>query len=90
MNHNKKQSVLLQKGIEWRFKPPAGSHHGGAWEWIIRLIRKVLYSVLNQQSLDDERFHTILCDIEATLNDRPITKPFDDPNDLEALTPNHI
>ncbi len=40
--------------------------------------------------MDDESFHTILCEAEAFLNDRPITKLSDDPNDLEALTPNHI
>ena len=29
-------------------------------------------------------------DVEAILNDRPITKMSDDPMDLEALTPNHL
>ncbi len=52
--------------------------------------KKVLYSTLQQQCLNDENFHTILCEAEAILNDRPITKLSDDPNDLEALTPNHI
>jgi len=28
--------------------------------------------------------------VEAILNDRPITRVSDDPNDLEPLTPNHI
>ncbi len=60
------------------------------WERLIRLVKKVLYSTLQQQCLDDENFHTILCEAEAILNDCPITKLSDDPNDLEALTPNHI
>lgn len=29
LNQNKIQSALAQKGIEWRFNPPAGSHYGG-------------------------------------------------------------
>lgn len=33
---------------------------------------------------------TLLCEVEAILNDRPITKVSNDPNDLEPLTPNHI
>lgn len=49
-----------------------------------------LSSILHQQTLDDEGFHTVLCEIEAILNDRPITKLSDDPNDLEPLTPNHL
>lgn len=81
---------LLQKGIKWSFNLPAGSHHGGVWERIIRMIKKVLTSVHRQQSLDDEGFQTVLCEVEAMLIDRPITKLYEDPNDLEALTPNHL
>ncbi len=40
--------------------------------------------------MDDESFQTLLCEIEAILNGRPITKSSDDVNDLEALMPNHI
>lgn len=54
------------------------------------MVRKVLTSVLHQQTLDDDGLHTVLCEVEAILNDRPITKLSDDPNDLEPLTPNHI
>lgn len=47
-------------------------------------------SVVKQQILDDEALNTVLCEVEAILNDRPITPSTDDPNDLEALTPNHL
>ena len=57
-------------------------------ERLIRSVRKVLNSKLNVQSLDEEGLHTVLCEAEAILNSRPITKPSTDPNDLEALTPN--
>ena len=82
--------VLLQKGIKWTFNPPAGSHHGGSWERLIRSVRKVLNSTLNVQSLDEEGLHTVLCEVEAIINGRPITKASMDPHDLEALTPNHL
>lgn len=90
LNHNRIEKVMSKKGIKWSFNPPAGSHHGGAWERMIRMIRKILCSVLRQQTLDDEGFHTVLCEAEAMLNDRPITRLSEDPNDLEALTPNHL
>lgn len=32
----------------------------------------------------------MLCEAESILNDRPITRLSEDPNDLEALTPNHL
>lgn len=57
---------------------------------MIRLVRKVLISVLHQQILTDEALLTVMCEAEAILNDRPITKVSEDPNDLEPLTPNHL
>lgn len=82
--------VLLQREVKWIFNPPAGSHHGGAWERLIRSVRKVLNSVLKVQNLDEEGLHTVLCEVEAVINGRPITKASTDPNDLEPLTPNHL
>ncbi|XP_019202879.1 uncharacterized protein LOC109195296 [Oreochromis niloticus] len=82
--------MLLQKGIKWIFNPPAGSYHGSVWERLIRSVRKVLNSVLKVQNLDNEGLCTVLCEAEAIVNSRPITKASTDPNDLEALTPNHL
>lgn len=82
--------VLTLKGIKWTFNPPTGSHHGGAWERLIRSIRKILNSTLRTQSLDEEGLHTVLCEVESILNSRPLTMESTDPNDLEALTPNHL
>lgn len=45
---------------EWSFNPPAGFHHGGVWEHIIRMVRKILNTILRQQCLDDEGFHTVM------------------------------
>lgn len=53
-------------------------------------MRKVLNSTLRVQRLDEEGLHTVLCEVEAIINSRPITKASTDPNDLEALTPNHL
>ena len=89
-NQSQINNVLLQKGIKWTFNPPTGSHHGGSWERLIRSVRKVLNSTLNVQNLDEEGLHTVLCEVEAIINGRPITKASTDPNDLEALTPNHL
>lgn len=90
LNHSQIQGVLQQHGVTWCFNPPAGSHFGGIWERMIRMVRGILNSVLRQQLLDDDGLHTATCEAEAILNDRPITKLSDDPNDLEPLAPNHI
>ncbi|KAK0138794.1 hypothetical protein N1851_024656 [Merluccius polli] len=90
LDQRKIHQTLMKEGVQWSFNPPTASHHGGLWECLIRMVRHVLCSVLNQQTLDDEGLNTVFCEVEAILNSRPITKVSGDPQDLEALTPNHI
>lgn len=73
--------------MTWNFSSPAAPHQGGIWERLIGMVKRVPSSVLKQKTPDDEGLQTILCEVEAMLNDRPITRMSDD---LEALTPNHI
>lgn len=84
------QNTMTEKLIKWIFNTPAASHQGGTWERQIHTVRKVLNSVLRQQILDDEGLQTIMCEVEAIINNRPITHSSDDYNDVEALTPNHL
>jgi hypothetical protein len=90
LNHDQIQRSLIPAGVDWKFNPPGASHFGGIWERMICTIRRVLKSVLHQQQLDDDGLHTVLCEGEAKVNDRPIPQLSEDPNDLEPLTPNHI
>ncbi|KAL0177460.1 hypothetical protein M9458_026354, partial [Cirrhinus mrigala] len=89
-NNNKIQSAMLDKEIQGTFNPPGASHQGGVWERLIRSARWVLNSLLHEQTLTDEGLQTLFCEVEAILNNRPITTTSSDPFDLEPLTPNHI
>lgn len=90
LNHDKIQHLIHAEGIKWTFNPPYGPHHGGVWERLIWIIKKVLYSVTKEQIMDDEGLQTALCEVEAVLNDRPITVLSEDAKDPEPLTPNHL
>lgn len=61
LNRDRIEGVLSQAGIHWSFNPPAGSHHGGEWERMIRSVRRVLSSVLHQQRLDDDGLQILFC-----------------------------
>ena len=89
-NQSQIHDYLVQRGIKWTFNPPAGSHHGGVWERCIRTVRKVMKALMKEQVLDDEGLNTLMCEVEAIINGRPITKLSDDPRDAEPLTPNHL
>lgn len=79
MDHSKIQHVLLSEEVKWTLNPPTGPHQGGVWERLILSINKVLYSVLREQTQDDEGLQTALCETEAILKDRPFTTVSDDP-----------
>lgn len=66
----KVQSTLTQRGVEWKFNPPAASHQGGVWE---RVIRRILHSLVGEGPLNDETLRTLLVEVEKILNDRPRT-----------------
>lgn len=90
MDHHKIQGTLAHDGIKLNSDTPAPSHQGGIWGRLIRSVKSIPTSVLKKQILDDEGLLTIFCEVEAILKDIPITKVSNDPNDLEALTSNHI
>lgn len=90
MDADKMQNTLRNRGIEWTFNPPGASHHGGIWERLIRSVRQVLSSVLKEQPLDEEGLQTVLCEVEAILNSRPLTIVTNDTQDLQPLTPNDL
>ena len=79
--------------MEWKFLPPGASHMAGVWERLIRSTKNILRALINkedQRCVSDETLHTILCEVEAILNDRPISQNHSSPDDFPALTPNML
>ena len=73
----------MQKQIKWIFNTPAASHHGEVWERCIRSVRKILNSVVRQQT-------TFMCEVENIINSRPLTAVSNDVKDLQPVTPNML
>ena len=59
---------------------------GGIWERAIRSIPKVLKGLLKEQTVTDEGLATLMCEVEAILNGRPLTKVLSDPKSFAAFT----
>ena len=83
-------ALLVHKGIESKYNPPSSLHHGGSWERLVRSCKRVFYSILTPRKLTDEVLQTTFCLVEQSLNARPLTALSSDPNEIEALTPNHF
>ena len=81
---------LAQKDIKWKLNTPRAPHFGGIWARLVRSCKKAMIAVLDGRSLTDDVLITTMCLVEQTLNARPLTSVSDDPDDLEALTPNRF
>ena len=76
--------------IEWKFNPPTASHMGGAWEKLIHSVKTALRSVIKDRNPNEEVLHTLLLEIEHSVNSRPLTHVLCDAGDGGALTSNHF
>ncbi|XP_039309123.1 uncharacterized protein LOC120358585 [Solenopsis invicta] len=93
MNQNHQKQVdtfATEQSIQWHFLPPYALHMGGLWEAGIKSAKTRLQKVLGEALLTFEEFYTLLTEIEACLNSRPITPMSNDPSDLAVLTPGHF
>ncbi|KRZ04078.1 hypothetical protein T11_4559 [Trichinella zimbabwensis] len=75
---------------------PVEIHHtqsplcGGYWERLIRSIKNALRKTIRGALLKYDELHTVLCEIEARINDRPLVFMGDDIAGEAALTPAHF
>ena len=78
-------------GIEWIFNPPHAPHFGGAFEIMVKAVKRALKECTSSADLDEEEFRTCVSKVAFMLNNRPIQAfvPMDS-EDLEIITPNHF
>ncbi|XP_072376979.1 uncharacterized protein [Diabrotica undecimpunctata] len=81
---------LTTEGINWQFIPPRSPHFGGVWEAGVKSVKFHLKRVIGNTILSYEEFSTVLCQIEACLNSRPLSPMSNDLSDLLLLTPAHF
>ncbi|XP_029154740.1 uncharacterized protein LOC114927851 [Nylanderia fulva] len=76
--------------ITWHFMPPSAPHFGGLWEAGVRSVKHHLRRVIGAHTLTFKEFSTVLCNVEACLNSRPLAPLNDSVDDYEPLTPEHF
>lgn len=90
MENGKLIPLLANDGTQWRFIPPGAPHFGGKWEAGVKSVKHHLRRVMESHLLTYEEMTTLLNQIEAVLNSRPLCPLTDDSEDLSALTPGHF
>ena len=87
--HQKLQDEL---SITWYHAPRKAPSHSGVIERIVGTIKKPLIKTLQGAILTETEFYTILTDIEACVNSRPLAKLSENADDgnLSCITPSHL
>ena len=77
--------------IKWKYIPEHSPHFGGIWEAAVKSFNIHLKRIVSDVRLTYEETSTVLTQIEACLNSRPLV-PVNAPDDdsIEVLTPGHF
>ena len=68
--------------------PPDG---GGFWERMVQTVKKCLRKAVGQATLTLDQLQTLLTEIEAIVNSRPLTYTYDDAEGLSyTISPSHL
>lgn len=63
---------------------------GGMWERLVRSIKTCLRKVLGRSYLEHEELQTLICEVEAVINSRPLTYLHTESSEPLSLTPAHF
>ena len=83
-------SFCSTQGISWKFIPERAPNFGGLWEAAVKSMKTHLRRVIADVKLTFEEFTTILTQVEAVLNSRPLVSVSSDDDGIEPLTPGHF
>lgn len=77
----------------WVFNPPHSSHMGGVWERMIGIARRILDGLLLKTSashLTHEVLITLMAEVTAIMNSRPLLPVSSDPDAPAVLSPSML
>ena len=89
-NQEKIYNYCLDNEITWKFAPARSPHFNGLSEAAVKSAKLHMKKVLHSVEITYDELGTIVAEIEAILNSRPLTPMSSDPNDLQPLTAGHF
>ena len=81
------QSYISEHNIQWKFILQCSPWWGGFYERLMKSIKSPLKKVLGKSRVDVDEMSTMLDEIEAQINSRPLTTVTDEPSEQKYLTP---
>ena len=76
------KQYLAKRQVDWQFIMERAPWLGGFWERLVRSVKRCLKKSVGRSLLTFEELRTLVVEIEATLNNRPLTYIYDDEEGL--------
>ena len=84
------QSYVADTGITWKFITEMAPWKGGFYERLVGLTKRSLRKALGHSSVTSAELVTLLMEVEAVINSRPLTYIDSDVNSGQTITPSHF
>ena len=86
----KLEKFLLDLEITWKFYVAKAPWMGGFIERVVGLFKNTVRRVIGRATIDYQEFLTIIYEINAVLNSRPISYVYDSTGEEEPITPSRL
>ena len=89
-NHKELKEFNAKKGMRWQFIMPGEPHQNGCAEALVKGAKKALKKEISEQVLTPFELYTRLLEVGKMMNQRPIGRIPNDPDDSSFLCPNDM
>ena len=90
LSNGEVKAYMLEHKIVWKFISPRSPWQGGFYERMIGLVKSCLKKVLYKKKVTYDELQTFVSEVEARVNNRPLTYLTDERDCIEPLTPSHF
>ena len=89
-NKEKISDFCANKGTRWQFTTPLAPHQNGCAESLVKTCKKALKHAVGEQKLAPFELYTLFVECANIVNQRPLGRVTNDPNDGGYLCPNDL
>ena len=86
----KRRDFSAERGIEWNFITPGAPHQNGCAESLVKSVKIALKKAIGDSLLTPSELYTCLLDVANLVNQRPIGRVPNDPDDGAYICPNDM
>ena len=84
------KDYCAERGVQWKFITPAAPHQNGCAEALVKSCKLALKKAVGEHVLTPFELYTCLLEVANLVNQRPIGRPPNDPDDGSYLCPNDM